>query len=125
MSNSALVVHVKEFQAVLQPLIDELDAQREDWIAGGHSNKWRKHKNPTGYIERFGGRTYIAQEVGVTDTSVREMMRRTDGFVDLRTADRWLTALGLQHKMQILNFVPNPEWSQERWMRWSKKNGHC
>ena len=116
----ALVVRVQEFKAILQPIIDEMDLAREEYIQGGiGGGKWGNDQL------RLGGSTYLANEIGITNTRVREMMRRTDGYVDFSTVDRWLSALGLPHRMRELHFVPNPKWSTERWQRWAEENGHC
>jgi hypothetical protein len=107
-SHEPLVVRVQELQAILRPIIEEIDAYRNENVT-----------------DTIGGITYIAGEVGIESVRVRKFMGRTDGYVGLAMVDRWLTALGLVHEVQNLQFVPNPKWTQERWQRWAEKNGHC
>jgi hypothetical protein len=54
------------------------------------------------------GNTWVAQQMGVNESTLRRML--TDRFIELGTADKYLTAIGLSHALSdgTLNIVSNP-----------------
>jgi hypothetical protein len=43
--------------------------------------------------------------------------------VSYSIADKWLTGLGMPGQINYLTAIPNPRWSQERWIKYMEERG--
>lgn len=80
----------------------------------------------TSRVRLFSGQQFLQQETGLSEKRVR-LLLTGQGWVTLGTADRVLTALGMTYLLTdgTLPALPNPRWSQERWVAWKNMAGGC
>ncbi len=77
-----------------------------------------------GTIAEYGAFNWLEEESGINSRSIYRVLYRNT-HVSLRIADALLTAIGRPYLLSNgeIPIIPNPRWSQERWMQYMDERG--
>jgi hypothetical protein len=77
------------------------------------------------YVSSYGAERVIAQEMGLAENGfeVKNLLRQK--YIGYARADRILSAIGETHALYDgrVHVIPNPNWSQEKWISWKEDQG--
>jgi len=106
---------------------------------GARVTAWREHWDKTVLASnspypggmghdsiRMSSMQYLVEWTKLSDRTIRSICMVEYKWCSLGVADKLLTAMGEQHLLEQnpeLHPRPNPEWSQDRWMRWKENQG--
>jgi hypothetical protein len=69
----------------------------------------------------IGPKAWLAQETGLSERSIRRVLNAETKFTTLELAEALCMAVGRPDLLSpggLLEIVPNPMWSSERWLEW-------
>jgi len=137
-----LVVSSAQLLEALTPLIEQWDREYEDYTKSGSWGS-REGKDRTRAGRAYaGGNDYpkrgrnqhtlsprkgiprIAERSGLQDRAVKRILYEQK-WVTVYVVDKILNGLGLEHWINdgTLTIVPNPHWTQEKWIAYMKERG--
>lgn len=123
-----LSVPTKDLARILQDWIEKHDARFPSEVGDQAASLAREPtRYSAGYSKGaygFSARNYICEQAGIQLRSLHRVLRCESKFTSLSLADELLTAIERRDALDLdLRVVPNPAWSQERWVREMKKRG--
>jgi hypothetical protein len=132
--NEAEVVLTSDLSRILNRLIDIHLADHELYrganfagVDNHGSSGWaemsarrqKRNKPQAGPIQ------WLSHETGVLPRSLHRIIHNESQYTRLTMVDQILTGLGLTHLLYdgTLKVIPNPRWSQERWLEYMEERG--
>lgn len=109
-----LVCHVDEIMPILDRFIERHRAEHP-----------LPEDNNTNTMNEIGADRVIAFMMGLADRGFSTRHFRKQKLVSYERAERLLIALGQEHAFHDgrVHVIPNPLWSQERWLAWKEEQG--
>jgi len=106
-----LVVVAADLKVILDDYFREEDKKRPKGQTDGFKNR---------NTSFYGVKQYLADQSGI---SVSKMYQITEGKIEhtsLKVADALLSGMERPDLMRHIRVVPNPRWSQEKWLAWKQ-----
>jgi hypothetical protein len=77
------------------------------------------------YVSSYSAEKVIAQEMGLSENGFDVGHLGRQKYIGYNRADRILSAIGQTHALfdGRVHVIPNPNWSQERWLAWKEEQG--
>jgi hypothetical protein len=76
-------------------------------------------------LTHYGADSAISFMMGLSERGISTRAIRRQSLISFERADRILSAIGQEHAFQDgrVHVIPNPTWSQERWLAWKEEQG--
>jgi hypothetical protein len=122
-----LVVLAKEIVPLVQRYIEIHRADHPIFNSSENSARENRMSSvlPSEYVSSYSAERVIAQEMGLSENGfeVKNLLRQK--YIGYARADRILSAIGETHALYDgrVHVIPNPNWSQEKWISWKEDQG--
>jgi hypothetical protein len=132
-----LVVRTADLKAVLDRFIKDFKSRHDGktehhkTVYGSSGGSGQIGKRDVAYSGEFtqqsGYATWISEESGISQRRVYGILNLESKVTSLDIADAILQALEMTYVYHSgeVPVIPNPRWSQERWMKWMGTRGLC
>jgi hypothetical protein len=122
-ASDGLVVRSADLAAVVKPWIEAWYVDH-DYIWTGE--RWSWWMGPGDHVTPMGPYDWLSQETGFSARSLYRVLNGETKHTAFRIADTVLTVIGREDAIDAeLAVIPNPQWSQEKWMAWYAERTHC
>jgi len=126
-ANDGLVVRVDE----IVPLIERyIEIHRAEHPISNYSETVGRENSASSimvseYVSSYRAEAVISHEMGLTENGFDLGHMRKQKYIGYNRADRILSAIGETHALYDgrVHVIPNPNWSQEKWISWKEDQG--